>query len=129
MCYVTEAQKKSIQSEIDTLKSEQTSNQAVIDDATTCLEENEAALAQADCAIEALEGMSLGSTKVLDNTNICKNELNARIALDKDIIEEANRIQEKIGAAITAKENELAAVPANCGSCFECNPDKGSNIG
>lgn len=124
MCHVTEAKKASIQSEINTLVSEQTSNQAVIDDATRCKNENTAALEQANCAADALGAMDLGGHKILDSTNLCISELNTRIQLNEDIIAEATRIQGEIAAAISAKQAELAAVPANCGSCWECNPDK-----
>ena len=123
MCSVTEARKASIQSEITALQAEQTSNQAVIDDATQCISENQAAVSDATCAQDALEPMELGSDRIMNSINSCLTDLNDRIETQETIKREAEAIQQQIAADITAKQAEYDAVPENCGWCSECKPD------
>lgn len=122
MCHVTDKQKKDIGDRIETLKGEKASNQAVIDDATESKKENEDAIAQCDCATEALGKMELGGNDILTATKGCINEINARMKMMDTIIEEATAIQEQIETKLEAEEKALADVPENCGTCWECDP-------
>ena len=128
MCSVTEAQKRAIEGRIRTLEAEQTSNDALITDAERCIRENNEAIGQANCALDALGKMDLGGDIIARATRGCLTELNQRVDMCDDIIIDAKSKKLEIAAKITSEQEALAAVPENCGYCLECKPPENYGV-
>jgi chromosome segregation ATPase len=122
MCSVNDQKRTNVQNEIIALEAEQTANQALIDDATDRLAENNAAVTEANCAVGELEHMNLGSDSIMNSVNNCLTDLNYRIETLDTILREAEAVKTKIAGDITAKQAEYDAIPENCGTCPECDP-------
>ncbi len=136
MCSVNDKIKENLRTEIGKLETEVTANQAVIDDAKTSIEELNEANSEGNCATEALGQVSLGSNSVLNNLNKSMKEVDRRLEMLKNILEEAQNMQTEIENKLEEQKRILAETPENCGSCMECDPEyykrlneRWSNIG